>query len=73
MSAMNASLGLYETYELLLNTIPSEVTEETEERLSDEAWELWSKSLFYYPDSLVPVSVLGSYLDEIEADMDGFY
>lgn len=62
---------LDDVYDVLLKIPASDVPTSMEEVMSDEAWDLWSRALFNYPDSVTPKSVLDSYVQEVEYESDG--
>lgn len=62
---------LDDVYDVLLKIPASDVPTSMEEAMSDEAWDLWSRALFNYPDSVTPKSVLDSYVQEVEYESDG--
>lgn len=57
----------------LLTCPPSMIPDNLEDYMTDEAWDLWSRCMYEYGDRITPKSVLDAYVDDIEAESDGYY
>ena len=49
-------------------TAPNDFTDDSIDRMTDDAWSLWSRAEYDYGDSIVPKVVIDSYVLEIEEE-----